>query len=47
MMPNKDTYGSWCRSGEIDLVEARSNKNLTLFGKSIGVDQIGSTLNVI
>ena len=45
-MPKRNTYGSWPRSGEIDLVEARSNKNLTFDDKSIGIDQIGCTLNV-
>lgn len=45
-MPNKNTYGVWPTSGELDICETRANRNLTLGGKSIGTDQMGSTMHV-
>lgn len=45
-MPTKSKYGGWPRSGEIDLMEARGNRNYTNhLGKQIGVEQFTSTLN--
>ena len=48
MMPEKNCYGDWPDSGEIDLVEERGNDKLmaTVNGKQmdIGSSQIASTL---
>ena len=41
----KYTIG-WPRSGEIDIVESRGNRNLKINGGNIGVQQMGSTLHV-
>lgn len=45
-MPTNRTYGDWPRSGEIDLVESRGNRQyLNDKGKHIGVEHFGSTLH--
>lgn len=45
-MPTERIYGGWPRSGEIDLLESRGNRNYTNDkGKQIGVEQFSSTLN--
>lgn len=46
MMPRYNSYGKWPASGEIDLIEARGNKNyFNLDGVNIGTQQVGSTLH--
>jgi len=46
LKPQKDEYGSWPSSGEIDIMEARGNKKLTTAaGVSQGIDTIGATLH--
>ncbi|KAL5013320.1 hypothetical protein ScPMuIL_007590 [Solemya velum] len=46
LLPKWNAYGQWPASGEIDLVEARGNRNYhDAQGKSFGVDQMGSTLH--
>jgi beta-glucanase (GH16 family) len=45
LMPEHSVYGEWPRSGEIDLVETRGNRNLMHHGTNIGVQQIGSTMH--
>ncbi|GLV44856.1 Gram-negative bacteria binding protein 1 [Carabus blaptoides fortunei] len=45
MVPRYNVYSTWPASGEIDLVEARGNENLTQNGKNIGTEQAGSTLH--
>jgi len=45
LMPTDNTFGSWPRSGEIDMVEIRANNNLTCRGKQIGNQLMGSTLH--
>lgn len=46
MLPTKRTYGDWPRSGEIDLVEARGNRDYrNNKGEHIGVEHFGSTLH--
>lgn len=45
-MPTKSKYGGWPRSGEIDMMEGRGNRNYTNhLGKQIGVEQIATTLH--
>lgn len=41
MYPKTHTYGGWPRSGEIDIMESRGNRN---YG-SLGVDHMGTTLH--
>lgn len=46
MMPANDVYGEWPRSGEIDIMESRGNRDLRdQGGNSVGVDVIGSTMH--
>lgn len=45
LRPRYNWYGESIASGEIDVMESRGNKDLTLNGKNIGTKQIGSTLH--
>lgn len=46
LLPTKRKYGDWPRSGEIDLLESRGNRNYTNGeGNQIGVEHFGSTLH--
>lgn len=45
MLPKDYKYGGWPASGEIDIVESRGNVNLRTGGRSIGVDEMGSTMH--
>ncbi|CRK95822.1 CLUMA_CG009274, isoform A [Clunio marinus] len=45
MMPRFETYGGWPRSGEIDLVEMRGNRELYDGSLNVGVNHVGSTLH--
>lgn len=48
MMPFNDTYGGWPRSGEIDLMEQRGNRNYRNPNQNnihVGVEQTGSTMH--
>lgn len=45
MMPKDSVYGPWPASGEIDIMESRGNRNLTINGGYIGVQQIGQTVH--
>ncbi|KAK9891858.1 hypothetical protein WA026_017346 [Henosepilachna vigintioctopunctata] len=45
LMPQDSKYGNWPRSGEIDVLESRGNKNLVVSGKNIGTQLEASTLH--
>ena len=45
MMPKNDVYGGWPRSGEIDILEARSNAGLDCDGNEVGRKCAVSTLH--
>jgi len=46
LLPTHNAYGTWPASGEIDMVEARGNRELyDSSGKSVGIDQMGSTMH--
>jgi len=47
MMPKKSTYGYWPKSGEIDIMESRGNRDLgsSNGGANIGVELSSSTLH--
>jgi beta-glucanase (GH16 family) len=46
LLPKNNFYGDWPRSGEIDLVEARGNRNLfNEDDESIGIDKVTTTLH--
>ncbi|KAL3274997.1 hypothetical protein HHI36_019770 [Cryptolaemus montrouzieri] len=45
MMPQDSKYGGWPRSGEIDILESRGNKNLVAWGGNIGTQLAFSTLH--
>ncbi|XP_055318855.1 beta-1,3-glucan-binding protein-like [Sitodiplosis mosellana] len=46
LLPTDRVYGDWPRSGEIDLIEARGNREYRNGeGKHIGVEHFGSTLH--
>ncbi|XP_030761868.1 beta-1,3-glucan-binding protein-like [Sitophilus oryzae] len=46
LMPRYSVYGKWPSSGEIDLLEARGNRNLTnTQGTNVGTQQISNTLH--
>jgi beta-glucanase (GH16 family) len=45
MLPLREAYGAWPSSGEIDIMESRGNRKLTVDGVNIGVEQTGSTLH--
>jgi hypothetical protein len=44
-MPRFAVYGDWPRSGEIDLMEARGNRQLYNGDVNVGVEQAGSTMH--
>lgn len=44
-MPTDYVFGPWPQSGEIDMVEIRSNDNYTCNGKPTGNNIMGSTLH--
>lgn len=46
MLPTEFKYGTWPRSGEIDLVESRGNRNYVNHkGEQIGVKNVAATLH--
>ncbi|XP_053689556.1 beta-1,3-glucan-binding protein-like [Sabethes cyaneus] len=45
LLPKGDTYGYWPKSGEIDLMESRGNRDLRLNNENIGVKKVGSCLH--
>lgn len=45
MMPTANRFGAWPRSGEIDIVEIRSNNDFTCRNKQVGNTLMGSTLH--
>ena len=45
MMPTGNRFGPWPRSGEIDIVEIRSNDDFTCRNKQVGNKLMGSTLH--
>lgn len=45
MMPRESVYGGWPMSGEIDLQELRSNRQLYDGAVNVGVNQAGSTMH--
>lgn len=46
LLPTNGTYGGWPRSGKIDLVESRRNRDYVNHeGKQIGVEHFGSALH--
>ncbi|XP_039447616.1 beta-1,3-glucan-binding protein-like [Culex pipiens pallens] len=45
LLPKGDTYGWWPKSGEIDLMESRGNRNLWLNNENIGVKKVSSCLH--
>lgn len=44
-MPTGNRFGAWPRSGEIDMVEIRSNDDLICSGQHVGNKLMGSTLH--
>ena len=44
-MPRYSVYGAWPRSGEIDMMESRGNRQLFSDGANVGVEQGGSTIH--
>lgn len=45
LMPFQSVYGGWPRSGEIDLLELRGNRNLFSGPLNVGVEHAGSTMH--
>lgn len=45
MMPRFSVYGGWPRSGEIDIMEKRGNRQLYSGNTNVGAEQVGSTLH--
>nr|CAD7572158.1 unnamed protein product [Timema californicum] len=45
LLPKDSVYGGWPRSGEIDMIESRGNRQLTVDNGNIGVQQVASTLH--
>lgn len=45
MMPTGNRFGAWPRSGEIDIVEIRSNNDYTCGSRHFGNKLMGSTLH--
>lgn len=45
LMPTGNRFGAWPRSGEIDMVEIRSNDDLICSGQHVGNRLMGSTLH--
>ena len=44
-MPTDNHFGSWPRSGEIDIVEIRANDDFVCKGQQVGNKLMGSTLH--
>lgn len=44
-MPYSSVYGSWPRSGEIDLTEVHGNRNIMNWGTNVGINQTTSDLH--
>ena len=40
MLPRQLAYGQWPASGEIDIMESRGNRDYTMNGVNIGVEQV-------
>jgi hypothetical protein len=45
LLPTRNVYGGWPRSGEIVLSEARGNRKLFSGNVNVGTKQVGSTLH--
>jgi hypothetical protein len=45
LLPERNAYGTWPASGEIDLLESRGNAELFFNGVNIGSEQISHTLH--
>lgn len=45
MIPSKGVYGPWPKSGEIDILESRGNRQLLQGSVDVGANQFASTLN--
>lgn len=45
LLPTRSKYGTWPRSGEIDLIESRGNRNYVDNNQQIGVERTTSTLH--
>jgi hypothetical protein len=45
MLPTEQFYGWWPRSGEIDIVEIRSNDDFSCGNSQLGNKRMGSTLH--
>ena len=45
MLPRDNKYGTWPRSGEIDLMESRGNLHVEQGGVNRGVNHVASTLH--
>ncbi|CAG9855666.1 unnamed protein product [Phyllotreta striolata] len=45
LLPKDWKYGGWPRSGEIDVMESRGNRQLYAGNKNIGVDEVACTLH--
>lgn len=45
LIPSFQVYGTWPRSGEIDMMESRGNQILMSGTEDIGINQFGATLN--
>ncbi|XP_055625115.1 beta-1,3-glucan-binding protein-like [Toxorhynchites rutilus septentrionalis] len=45
MLPKGDPYGTWPKSGEIDIMESRGNQHLTQNNENIGAKKISSCLH--
>lgn len=44
-MPYSSVYGSWPRSGEIDLTEVHGNRKIMNWGTNVGINQTTSDLH--
>lgn len=45
LLPKREKYGKWPKSGEIDMAETRGNRKLFEGEQNIGVDTVGFTLH--
>ena len=45
LMPTNNAFGAWPRSGEIDMVEIRSNDDINCHGKQKGNTLMGATVH--
>jgi len=45
MLPQRNAYGQWPASGEIDIMESRGNDKLQANGEEIGASTMGTTLH--